>query len=438
MANEIDTSKLTPEQAIIRSLSDRIVKAQRPLRVLDAIKWGPEIQQAFFAKDCKELPPIDAAYYQKNPLPFDAEAKKEEFYAIERETRSQLGEISSVSKMMQRICREYREVVRLMEARGTKDFSRISQELYGSAQDAFYAGAPTLKDLAANVSEILATLRFHVMTSADEKRYTSEEAVRILNERLGQYFKDINSGEPRACVKISDGILADSAAGAEFIKVRAGTMFSAREIRAFEVHEGWVHLGTTFNGMAQPICTFLSKGAPSSTQTQEGLATLMEFFTFTSYPDRVRRLLDRVTAIGMVEEGANFLDVFNFYRQRDFTDEQCYANALRVFRGSLPNAGPFTKDLSYSKGFVAIYNYVRITIRQGSLPRIPILFVGKTTLEDIKTISEMIDEGLVIPPKYVPPQFDDVAGLAGWMAYSLFLQRLNIQSLAANFKNLLP
>ena len=54
------------------------------------------------------------------------------------------------------------------------------------------------------------------------------------------------------------------------------------DLRLLEVHEGWVHLGTTLNGQSQPVCTFLSKGPPSSTLTQEGLAVLTEVFAFAS------------------------------------------------------------------------------------------------------------------------------------------------------------
>src|SRR5579871_1105143 len=147
-----DPLNLSPQHQIMRDLSDRIVKAQQPIRILDALKWGPEIQQAFFKSKFKELPPVDVSYYEKNPLPYDPEKKKEEFYEIERDIRGQLGQFSGVGKIMQRICREYREVVRMLQARGMPEFSKISQELYGSSEDAFYAGAPTLRDLATLVS----------------------------------------------------------------------------------------------------------------------------------------------------------------------------------------------------------------------------------------------------------------------------------------------
>src|SRR4029077_3310548 len=148
-------------------------------------------------------------------------------------------------------------------------------------------------------------------------------------------------------VELSDGILADAAAGADRIKIHGGYKFSERQIRTFEIHEGWVHLGTTLNGMSQPICTFLSKGPPSSTITQEGLAIITEVFTFSSYPGRLKRLTNRITGVNMAEEGANFLDVFNFYRSQELDEVESFQAATRVFRGSKPDGGPFTKDLSY-------------------------------------------------------------------------------------------
>jgi len=345
-----------------------------------------------------------------------------------------LGQFSPVGHIMQRMCREYRELVRMLAARGTSEFTKISQELYGSADDAFYAGAPRLRDLAQLVSQTLAQIKDSVNNQADEKRYSSEQAVVILSERLAKYFGQFDQ---QIRVELSDGIVADAAAGAEKIKVRKGAYFSERDLHVIEVHEGWVHMGTTLNGMRQPICTFLSKGPPSSTTTQEGLAIIMEIFTFASYPGRVRRLTDRITAISMAEEGANFLEVFKFFCEQGFDEQLAYGMSTRVFRGSTPDGGPFTKDLVYSKGFVMIYNYIRLAIQHGLVNRIPLLFTGKTTLEDQRILAELIEEGLVIPPQFVPPQFTDLAALSAWMMYSSFLNKLSLERIAADYRDLL-
>ncbi len=424
---------LTPIQQIIRDLSERIVEAQKPIRILNAIKWPVEVQAKFFQQKCKELPKIDLRVYENNPLSFDPVQKTEEFYTIERDIRRQLGSFSGITNIMLRICREYREVVRLLLARGTPEFPKISQELYGSAQDAFYAGAPTLRDLASLVSKTLA--RIQPMTDPlDEKCYTSEEALHILVDRLRQYFDDPT--EP-VRVTISDDILADASAGAESIKLRKDAMFSERELRVLEIHEGWVHVGTTLNGLAQPVCTFLSKGPPSSTLNQEGLAIIMEIFTFSSYPKRVSRLTQRIAAIDMAEQGANFLDVFRYHQSHGFSEEDSYNFSLRVFRGCSPENGAFTKDLSYSKGFVLIYNYIRLAIKNGVSHHIPLLFLGKTTLEDLPVLQDLMQQGIVSPPKYLPPQFKDLAALTAWMTYSLFLNQLSLEQLGVDYKGIL-
>lgn len=424
----------TEYQQVIYELSERIVAAQKPIRILDASKWDPEIQQQFFKDKCKKLPQIDDEYYQrKNPLQFDPHTKLEEFYEIERSIRRTLGQYSGVGSIMQRMCHEYSLVVEMLMARGTDMFTKISQELYGSSEDAFHIGAPTLKDLATLVSNTLANIKNQVSTEADLETHTSEETVEILRQRLSGYFTEQNNLR----VELSDGILADASAGAERIKIHAGLNFSAREIRTFEVHEGWVHLGTTLNGMAQPYCTFLSKGPPSSTVTQEGLAIITEVFTFASYPGRLKRLTNRITAVSMAEEGANFLDVFNFYREQGLDDSESYLASTRVFRGSRPDGGPFTKDLSYSKGFILIYNYIRLAVQRGLVNQIPLLFIGKTTLEDIHILSDLVEEGILVPPRYVPPQFRDLAALSAWMCYSLFLNKLDLGQLATDFKAIL-
>lgn len=349
-------------QKIIRSLSDRIVEAQTPIRVLDAIKWDDGIRQDFLKGRGKHAPKVDRGYYDSRPLAFDASAKKQEFQNIERDITRQLGQFNPVGQIMRRMCKEYRMVIRMLEARGTPDLGLISQELYGSASDAFHAGDPTLADLGLMLSDYLNNIADRGDLKDEPKTLTAKEVVPILQARLNTVF-----GEEEGTIRVfeSDGIVADAAAGADYIKVRADALFNERDVRALEVHEGLVHVGTTLNGLSQPICTFLAKGPPSSTVTQEGLAILMEVIAFASYPTRLRKLTNRTRAIHMAEEGADFLDVFHFYREQGYSLEDSYQNASRVFRGSTPDGLPFTKDLSYLKGFILIYNYIQARRAQG-------------------------------------------------------------------------
>lgn len=419
---------------IIANLSNRIVHAQKPIRILDAVKWHPDIKKQFFDSGFRTMPAIDRAYYENSPLNFDLAQKQAEFMEIARDIKRHLGTYSGVAAILSRMCEEYQDVLSMLGARGLPAFSQISQKLYGSSDDVFHVGAPTLNDLAILISETIDAIKIQADNVRDEKIYDSEEAARLLNERLSAYFHDREVG---TVVEVSDGIIADAAAGAERIKIRRGAKFSERDLRVLEVHEGWVHLGTTINGLMQPVCTFLSKGTPSATVTQEGLAIIMEIFTFSSHPLRVQRLTDRIKAIHWAEQGANFLEVFHQLREKGLTDEESYTLSYRVFRGSTPTGAPFTKDLAYSKGFILIYNYIRLAIQRGLLSRIPLLFLGKTTLEDLHILEDLMDEGLIQPPHYIPPQFRDMAALSSWMCYSLFLNQLNLKQMAADYKGIL-
>ncbi len=421
---------LTAYESMVRALSDRLVEAQRPIRILDAIKWDDDIERAFFDKGGRQPPPVTRDYYLSRPLPFDPEQKLHELHTIERDIRRQLGEFNAPGLIMSRMCEEYREVVHLLTHRGTRAFAEISERLYGSASDSFHAGDPNLADLGHMLSDILDHLSHDTIFGDQEPTFDAPQTVERLSCRLREHFQD----QAEVRVQLSDGIVADAAAGSDYIKIRADARFTAREIRLMEVHEGWVHLGTTLNGLNQPVCTFLSKGPPSSTITQEGLAVLMEIIAFASHPGRVRRLTNRIEGVAMAEAGANFLEVYRYFLEEGYDPRESYQHSQRIFRGSLPEGcGPFTKDLCYSKGFVLIYNYIRLAVSKGQLRRLPLLFCGKTTLGDIKILAQLVDEGLVSPPRFVPPQFADLHALCAWMCYANFLNRLSLKRIEDDY-----
>src|SRR5205807_7004369 len=404
-----------------------------PIRILDAIKWDDDIERAFFEKDGRELPPVTRDYYLHRPPPFDPEQKLHEFHTIERDIRRQLGEFNAPGQIMSRMCQEYREVVHLLTHRGTRAFAEISERLYGSASDSFHAGDPNLADLGHMMSDILDNVSHEAIFGHEERIYDAGQTVEVLSARLKEYFQD----QAAVRVQLSDGIVADSAAGSDYIKIRNNACFTAREIRLLEVHEGWVHLGSTLNGLSLPVCTFLSKGPPSSTITQEGLAVITEIFAFASHPARVRRLTNRIEGVAMAEAGANFLDVYRFFLEEGYDARESYQHTMRIFRGSLPEGcGPFTKDLCYSRGFVLVYNFIRLAVSKGMVGRVPLLFCGKTNLADVKLLAQMIEEGLISPPRFVPPQFSDLHALSAWMCYANFLNRLSLKRIEDDYAGL--
>ena len=124
-----DAAPMSDYQRDIRDLSEQIVEAQMPIRILDEIKWDAQVQETFFARGCREQPAVDRAWYEQHPLSFDPVEKRKQLHSIEREVTRRLGQLNPVSVMMRRMCREYQLVVRMLEARGTADFANLSQEL---------------------------------------------------------------------------------------------------------------------------------------------------------------------------------------------------------------------------------------------------------------------------------------------------------------------
>lgn len=417
------------QQSTILELSKRLVKAQEPIRILDAIKWSDEIKHDFFRHKGEKLPSVGTSYYEKNPLNFDIQDKRDEFNGIIRDTQNQLGQYSVITQLIDNRCHEYIKAIDMLACRGRKEFSDYSKELYGSPDDAFYYGGPKLSELGLSLGNILHNLHTDLVSEKDEKNYSAKQAIDILQPKLMSYFGDNN----KVVVKLSDNIVADAAAGADTIKLNSQKTFSDRDLRYLEVHEGWVHVGTTINGQHQPYCTFLAKGSPSSTVTQEGLAVITELFTMSSSPNRMLKISNRVKGIELSNQGANFIDVYRFFLDQNYQPNDAYHSCVRIFRGSTSEYGPFTKDLSYTKGLVLIYNFMRLAVQKNQVHLIPLMFCGKVLLPEVKLLAKLVEQGLVIPPTYLPPQFADLSAICSWMAFSLYLNRFDLAVLGDQY-----
>ena len=401
----------------VKLLSERIVNAQKPIRILDAIKWDVEAEAQFRKSKFKILPKVDAEYYAQFDLGYDPEKKIEELTDLRSDVVTQLGKGDSIGQLLVTIVDEYIEVVRMILARGTLDFWKISRNLYGSPKDTLFGDVNKISDLGVLLYGIFGKIDHLAASDSMRKDLSAAEVVGLLNERFEAYFLD-DAVEAR----LSDGIVADAAAGSEVVKIREGSMFSRRDVDILEVHEGWVHVGTTQNGLRQHVAKWLAKGPPRCASTQEGLAVIMEIFTFRTYPGRARRINNRILAIDKAEDGASLLDIFEFYRTEGYDEEECFYQAKRVFRGGLvEGGGPFTKDISYCKGFIENYNFMRAAIRSGKPELIPFLFAGKMSLEDVPLLYQKYQEGVIDAPHHLPPLFRDLNGIAVWMSFSSFL-----------------
>ncbi|HUP56860.1 MAG TPA: tyrosine/phenylalanine carboxypeptidase domain-containing protein, partial [Bdellovibrionota bacterium] len=305
----------------VKRLSQRIVEAQKPIRILDAIKWDPSIEAELKKSKFRHMPKVGPEHYARIELGYDPKAKDDELADIVKDIDATLGE-DEIARLLKSNAEQYREVVRMIQARGTKQFWESSCRLYGSPKDLLQDDKNTILQSGQMLYTILSGIDEKDLGPPYPEVHDAKEVVERLNKRFEKYFTD---HDVEACV--SDGILADAAAGGDKVKIREGSKFSSRDIDILEVHEGWVHVGTTQNGNHQHVAKWLSKGPPRVAATQEGLAVIMEIFTFRTYPRRARQINDRILGIDKAEDGANILELIEFYRTEGYDEEECLTNA---------------------------------------------------------------------------------------------------------------
>jgi hypothetical protein len=128
----------------------------------------------------------------------------------------------------------------------------------------------------------------------------------------------------------------------------------------------------------------------------------------------------------MAQDGATFLDVYRWLCDQGLDGPAAWTSSVRIFRGSTPTGPPFTKDLVYGRGFLEVYDVMRLAVRRGLIDRLPLLFVGKIAVRELGIVAELADEGIVTPPPTLPPNVSDITALASWLALSGLLNRIDL------------
>lgn len=416
----------------LKNLSDELLALQKPILVLDSIKWPYQIKLDFLAKGGTQLPAISDDYYQQLPLSFNAASTQAALSDLQQRIRSKLGASDPLGLILQQTAEQYQLVVDMLQRRGSPGFMRSSQALYGSSSDHLRGDKKTLIELGERLCHIFSLPAAHKLNVAYPKTIAAPDAVNQLRDKLQPYF-------PAGSIKValSDGIVSDASAGGDTLKINSQAMFSSLDLQVLEVHEGWVHLGTTLNGRNQPWATWLSVGSPRITAIQEGLAVLIETLTFSSFPNRARRISDRVVAIDMAERGADFMEVYRHFVDKGLAESDAYTIAQRTFRGGMVAGGAcFTKDLSYIRGFVETVNFIKTAILSDVPQILPFLFSGKVTLDDIPVLYQYHQEGVIAAPQFLPPMFRDLNGLYVWFGFASGLSLIDLDAIQQHFDEL--
>ena len=228
MASDID-------REVVLELSDALVEAQKPILILNSVKWTYEVREQFYADGAEKQPKVDTEYYtSERGLAFDVDDKRAEFTSLAARVDKELGK-SAIGQLLTGRIEGYTSVIDMLAARGTPAFAEISAGLYGSVDDRLHDDGPTHIELGEVLDDALDNISDGRWEPPEDLCYTAAEGVEILTERLTAVagLEDVN-------VRIDDGIVADAAAGSDYIKLREDAQFSERALRVLEVHEGWV------------------------------------------------------------------------------------------------------------------------------------------------------------------------------------------------------
>ena len=395
----------------ISDLSARLYQASKEIRIIKHISWPVEVCESFFRSKAQQLPEIQ---YPR----FDPSNELMQVSSIQ----SELGD-AAVDQWLNRQAQVLATSALMLSASGTEQFFKYSRELYGAPADPLTNGMTTSLALAQQFDALIESFSNVDLGAPPNADRTAEDVAEEMRRDVQKAFAE-NAPE----VTVVDQLSANALAGPKRIRIRQGAQFSDRDVVQLINHEAHIHVGTSLNGMEQDLLLMLGASHAGTTRTQEGLAVFAEFITGTMDIDRMRRLSDRVLGIQMAIDGADFIEVFRFYENRLDNEEQAFENTRRVFRGGVLTGGaPFTKDNVYLNGLLRVHNFFRAIVSTKRVDCLPLIFCGKLDLEDIPVLSQLAKEGLCKKPKYLPPWASDKRFLLSYLAYSSFLNHIDMK-----------
>ena len=409
------------EKNRLSKLSELIFMASREVKILRHISWPEEVRINFFKHNSSKIPKVTYPGYNDSDLKSILNQAEQLF----RDTK--------YDDWLRKKVTEIRKSSELLDACGTKEFFKISSDIYGLPTTPIQDKTTMPRDLSDQFEEIINSIDSSQIMRMHSPKISSYEVVDKISNTVNTYF-----GKAAPKLKIVKELSAKATASSKTIKIRENGEFDETDIKQLLNHEAYIHVATTLNGRAQSKMKILGSNYGSITKTQEGLAVFSEFITGSIDVDRMRRISDRVVAIQMSIDGADFLDVFKFFLDKSGSENQAFEITRRVFRGGILTGGaPFTKDIVYLDGLIRVYNFFRSAIAQGKTECIQLIFSGKMDLDDIPIVYSMYKEGLVEKPKFIPPWATDLNFLICHFSFSVFLENINYDRVTKYYTSLL-
>ena len=389
-------------------LANILYKASRKVRILSHLNWPSSVRYNFFRSGSEKLPNLTYPSFDPSPI---------------RHRLSKAMDLMGDTPFDQWFKTKLQDIeagINLISQCGKKEFFKFSSKIYGLPKGKLRDGKTTPLDLANRFSSVMEQYK-NSSRLMDHDLMTANEVGEMMKKKIKDIF-----GNESPEILVVDNISAKATASSKRIRLRKGASFTEKDVDQLIHHEALVHVATSLNGRAQDKIKLLGANYGAVTKTQEGLAVFSEFITGCIDIDRMNRISDRVVAIQMAIDGASFIDVYRYFKDRTRLKTDAFENARRVFRGGVISGGaPFTKDIVYLDGMIRVHNLFRAAINKGKLNDLEILFSGKIDLDDIPILLKMKKEGLINKPKYLPFWMKDLDRLISYFTFSGFISSMN-------------
>ena len=396
----------------IKKLSSKLYEISREVKILRHLVWPETVRDEFFRSKSEKLPLVEY------PI-FDSKDIIKEIQSLEK-----LFSDTPYDDWLKSKTDDITASIKLLESCGTKEFFRKSEEIYGSPKFLLRDGKTSTIDLANNFERLIDSYYDHFSKSLKPNIVSIGNVKNEIEARIIPIF---GSKSPEVLIK--EDLSAKATASSKRIRLRRDANFTGKDVEQLINHEAFIHVATTLNGRLQENIKILGAKYGAITKTQEGLAVFSEFITGCIDVNRMYRISDRVIAIQMAIDGANFIDVYRFFLKRAGKRKQAFEDSRRVFRGGLLTGGaPFTKDMVYLDGLVRVHNFFRSAILRGKKDAIEVLFSGKVDLDDIPILIQMKKDGLIQKPKFFPEWVTDMNYLVSYFVFSNFVGKMDYDS----------
>ncbi|MHB1272748.1 MAG: flavohemoglobin expression-modulating QEGLA motif protein [Rhodanobacter sp.] len=400
-------------------LDKRLLAAVNGIHILSTVAWPASLENRMIAAYGRGQFALPEVTYTRP----DLAAARAELAAIEAAAGgSDCRDIDPLGDYVRRTAESWRIAAEMLEATGSAGVTAPSIALYGRPSDIIAGSQRSNLDAAHYFVELADELGADLLADDSCETMPAEVLRTDLAGKLDAFF-----GAGQISVEVDPELTAKAAAGATRIRLRGGTCFSDYDRHQLLAHEAFVHSLTALNGRRQPLLTSLRRSSPRVTATQEGLAVFAELMSGAIDITRLKRISLRILAIDMALNGADFIEIYRFFSAFGQTAADSFHSAQRVFRGvPLTGGAAFAKDNVYLAGLLTVHTYFRWALKERRMDLLRHLFAGKLALRDVITLQPHFASGVILPPRWLPPWMQHVHGLAGKLAFSVFVNGIQM------------